>query len=72
MSAAIDRRRGAIWLMVAAAVALLAAANWHLVHVAVMSQPDCVPHARTGEAGRGGFSAAQSSCTPHRAGEEAR
>src|SRR3546814_15635148 len=31
-------------LMVAAGVLLFAGANAHLIHVAVTSQPDCVPH----------------------------
>lgn len=57
-----------VWLLVGLGLALLVGANWHLVHVAVGSQPDCVPHLRAGDpgaAGSGGrLSAAQSSCTP--------
>ena len=35
-----------------AAVALFLAANAHLVYVALATQPDCVPHAKSaGEAG---------------------
>jgi hypothetical protein len=57
------RRR--IWLLVGAGLALVIGANWHLVYVAVTSQPDCVAHVRSGSAGApGSFSAAQSSCTP--------
>lgn len=42
-------------------VALLVAANLHLVYVAFASQPDCVPHVRTaGEDGT--FRAARSAC----------
>jgi hypothetical protein len=59
------RGRGWIWLMVGAGLALVIGANWHLVHVAVSSQPDCVAHVRGGAAGSpGAFSAAKSSCTP--------
>ena len=60
------RGRLSLWLLVAAGLALVIGANWHLVHVAVTSQPDCVAHMRTGagDAARGSFSAAQSSCSP--------
>lgn len=45
----------------AAIIVLLAAANAHLVYVALASQPDCVPHLKNaGE--RGTFRAARSSC----------
>ena len=48
-------------LIAAAGVGLLVAANAHLVHVALVSQPDCVPHAKS--AGEGGtFRAARSAC----------
>ena len=55
-----------VWLLVGAGLLLLGVANWHLVHVAVTSQPDCVAHLRPGEGsvGRGAFSAAESSCSP--------
>ena len=44
-----------------AIIVLLAAANAHLVYVALVSQPDCVPHLKNaGE--RGTFRAARSSC----------
>ena len=51
-----------ISLSIAAAVsALLIGANAHLIYVAVVSQPDCVPHAK--EAGENGaFRAAEPSC----------
>ena len=58
------RKRTIIGLFVLAAVLLLAGANAHLVYVAVSSQPDCVDHARHGEAGSGMFGAAKSACTP--------
>jgi len=61
------RRQLSIWLLVAAGLALVIGANWHLVYVAVTSQPDCVAHVRA-DAARGGssgaFSAAKSSCSP--------
>jgi hypothetical protein len=54
-----------IWLLVALAIAIVLAANAHLVYVATMSEPACVDHRRPGEARpeRGQFSAAQSSCS---------
>lgn len=58
------RGRLSLWLLVAAGLALVIGANWHLVYVAVTSQPDCVAHVRTGDAAHGSFSAAQSSCSP--------
>jgi hypothetical protein len=56
----------AIGLLVASALLLVAAANWHLVQVATQSLPDCVAHFRPGEPARHGlqFGAAASSCTP--------
>jgi hypothetical protein len=60
------RTKTAIWLLVAAGLLLLAAANAHLVYVATASQPDCVAHLKQGQgdAARGLFSAAGSACTP--------
>jgi hypothetical protein len=60
------RGRLSVWLLVIAGLLLVVGANWHLVYVAVTSQPDCVAHLRTGasDGARGAFSAAQSSCTP--------
>ena len=54
-----------LWLLVALAVAVVLAANAHLVYVATMSEPACVDHLRPGQANveRGQFSAAQSSCS---------
>ncbi|MCO5163989.1 MAG: hypothetical protein M9939_23035 [Mesorhizobium sp.] len=49
------------WLLVPAGLLLVAAANAHLVYVAVTSQPECVPHLK--EAGTGGsYRAAKSAC----------
>jgi hypothetical protein len=59
------RGRLSVWLLVIAGLLLVIGANWHLVYVAVTSQPDCVAHVRTGANGAAGsFSAAKSSCTP--------
>jgi uncharacterized membrane protein len=55
-----------LWLLLAVAVAVVVAANAHLVYVAIMSQPACLAHLKQGEgdASRGLFSAAESSCSP--------
>lgn len=60
------RTKYVVWLAVGAALLLVAAANYHLVHVAITSQPDCVEHVRAGQgsAARGVFAAAKSSCSP--------
>lgn len=57
-----------VWLLVALGLIFLAAVNFHLVYVAVTSQPDCVAHVRQGDgnAERNVFSAAKSSCSPKR------
>jgi hypothetical protein len=59
-----------IWLLLAVALAAVMAANAHLIYVATISQPACVEHVTQGEgnAPRGLFSAAQSSCSPRTAG----
>lgn len=66
MTAPDARRPGRNWRLIAlamagAGIALLIAANWHLVHVALASQPDCVPHAK-GKGGDGVYRAARSAC----------
>ncbi len=59
------KSRLALWLLIGGGLALVAAANAHLVYVATTSQPDCVSHLRPGEGGeRGAFAAARSACTP--------
>jgi len=59
------RGRRMVGVLIAAGLLLVAAANWHLVYVAVTSQPDCVAHLRAGSGQPSGqFSAAKSSCTP--------
>jgi len=69
-----DKQPGArpmigLWVLLAVAAAVFIAANAHLIYVATMSQPACVTHLKQGEgdAARGLFSAAQSSCPPHTA-----
>lgn len=59
------RGRFLLWSAVATGLLLVGAANWHLVYVAVTSQPDCVAHLRVGDgdAARGAFSAAKSACS---------
>lgn len=71
MSAAASRAKGAIWLAVALGLAFFAAANAHLLYVAVTSQPDCVAHRVAGSGAPGQYRAAKSSCTP-RGGEAER
>ena len=52
-----------IWLLVALAIAVVLAANAHLIYVATMSEPACVDHLRPGEARTTRqFIAAESSC----------
>ena len=64
-AATMRRDRRWIWLLVGAGLVLVIGANWHLVYVAVTSQPDCVAHVRSGASeAPGTFSAAKSSCTP--------
>lgn len=56
-----NRRWRIAWFLVPAGLFLVAAANAHLVYVAVMSQPDCVPHLK--ETGKnGGYRAAKPAC----------
>ena len=54
------------WVLLAVAAVVFIAANAHLIYVATMSQPACLTHLKQGEgdATRGLFSAAQSSCSP--------
>jgi hypothetical protein len=55
--------RAVAWWLVAAGVLGLVGANWHLVYVAMVSQPDCVPHLRQSQSDRGEYRAAVSSCS---------
>lgn len=54
-------KRSLVLLALALGVILFIVANVHLVHVAVTSQPDCVPHLKSTE-GDGTFRAARSAC----------
>lgn len=61
------RRRARFFLIgiaISGGVLFVLAANAHFAYVAVKSQPDCIPHVRTGESitGKGAFSAAKSAC----------
>lgn len=51
-----------IAVLVGVGVLLFAGANVHLIHVAVSSQPDCVPHLKAAGAAPGTFRAAKSAC----------
>ena len=51
-----------LWTLIPAALLLLAAANVHLVYVAIDSQPDCVPHLKEKGAAAGTYRAAKSAC----------
>jgi flagellar basal body-associated protein FliL len=55
-----------LWVLLTVAAAVFIAANAHLIYVATMSQPACLAHLKQGEgdATRGLFSAAESSCSP--------
>ncbi|MBL0935439.1 MAG: hypothetical protein IBJ07_11900 [Rhizobiaceae bacterium] len=55
------RTRWLVWTLIPAAFIVFAAANIHLVYVAVTSQPDCVPHLKEAGAGEA-FRAAKSAC----------
>lgn len=47
------------------AIMLVIGANAHLVYVSIMSQPECVPHKKGGQAASpASFSAARSACQP--------
>jgi hypothetical protein len=50
-----------LWLL-AAAVALFAGANAHLVYVAVSSEPGCVTHLKDKSGSPGEYRAAKSAC----------
>lgn len=56
------RSRRMIGVLIGTGLLLVAAANWHLVHVAVTSQPDCVPHAKEVGVDGAPLRAARSAC----------
>lgn len=55
------RRAWLLWLLVPTGLLLLAAANIHLVYVAVRSQPDCIAHSKAIDDGYL-YRAAKSAC----------
>jgi hypothetical protein len=50
------------WLLAAAAILTFAGANAHLIYVAFMSHPGCVPHLQSAGTSPGQFRAAASDC----------
>ena len=50
------------WLIAGAVVVTVAAANAHLVYVAVATQPDCVAHLKEASATAGTYRAAKPAC----------
>ena len=50
------------WLLAAAVLLVVVAANAHLVYVAVASQPDCVAHQKVAGTQAGAFRAAKPAC----------
>ena len=58
-----SRSRTVALILVAAGLALVAAANAHLVYVSFVSQADCVPHLKEpGDRTKNSYAAASSSC----------
>jgi hypothetical protein len=50
------------WSLAAAVLLVVAAANAHLVYVAVESQPECVAHLKEAGSKAGAFRAAKPAC----------
>lgn len=51
------------WIVLAVAItAVVVAANIHLVHVSIASQPACVPHLKVPDGSGTTYRAAKSSC----------
>ena len=50
------------WLLASVALLVVAAANAHIVYVAVASQPECVSHLKQAGSKTGEFRAAKSAC----------
>ena len=58
-----SRSRTVALILVTAGLALVAAANAHLVYVSFVSQADCVPHLKEpGDPAKNSYAAARSSC----------
>jgi hypothetical protein len=49
-------------LLISAGALVFVGANAHLLYAALDSQPDCVPHLKTGHGQSGAFGAAGSAC----------
>lgn len=63
MNGATERKSRRFWIALALAItAVVAAANVHLVHVSIASQPDCVPHLKAPDGSGTTYRAAKSSC----------
>lgn len=56
------RWRVIAWGLAVAVLLVVAAANAHLVYVAVASQPDCVTHLKEAGTQAGAYRAAKSAC----------
>jgi hypothetical protein len=50
------------WLLAAAVLLVVAAANAHLLYVSLASQPECVAHLKETGTNAGEFRAANSAC----------
>jgi len=57
-----SQSRRLVWYLAGAAVIGLLLANAHLIYVAVVSQPECVPHLKEAGQDEGGYRAAGSAC----------
>lgn len=63
MSGTPKRGSRRLWIALAIAItAVVAAANIHLVHVSIASQPGCVPHLKAPDGSGTTYRAAKSSC----------
>ena len=49
------------WVAVTVGLLLFGGANAHLIYVAYLSEPSCVPHLKVAD-GTGGYGAARSAC----------
>ncbi len=56
-----SRTKWLLWALVPAGLLLVAAANAHLVYVAIQSQPECVEHSKSVGDGHG-YRAAKPAC----------
>ena len=56
-----------LWLFVGLGLLLMAIANWHLVYMAITSEPACVTHVRQGEGTRSPVNSVQHNLHARRA-----